>query len=226
MRVAHHHHHHHHLLRHKPLAFVAALSLLLFVYLVSHSPAPDQESASRSREELLGGVPALVRHRVSTKTVFMQHQGHAGGNSQEAAAAATGCGGGDGSRISSVDCTSGSSGEAHIVIVGGGLAGLVAALQAGQSVEAAGLALRITLLEKMGNVGGNSAKVWMCMYCAAAKPMAAIACLVPMIHHAACRMHVPKHNVVQSTICGSVPSLCVCTYICVRNEKRMHGPSF
>jgi hypothetical protein len=149
MRAA--HHHHTQLLRHKPLAFVAALSLLLLVYLINHSPVPDQgSSSSSSRGELRAGLQEpLLRHRITT---VMKQQGARDGRG------AAGCV--DGAR--GMDCNTGSSSstsQAHLVIVGGGLAGLVAAIQAAYSAESASLPLRITLLEKMGNVGGNSAKV-------------------------------------------------------------------
>lgn len=45
-----------------------------------------------------------------------------------------------------------------VVVVGGGLAGLTAAVEAHQQAAQQGLPLKVVLLEKMPKVGGNSAK--------------------------------------------------------------------
>jgi succinate dehydrogenase/fumarate reductase flavoprotein subunit len=49
-------------------------------------------------------------------------------------------------------------GPPTVAIIGSGLAGLSAALESSRYAAAAGAPLRIVLLEKMGNAGGNSAK--------------------------------------------------------------------
>lgn len=50
-------------------------------------------------------------------------------------------------------------GDTHsIVVVGGGLAGLAAVIEAQEAASAAGASIEIVLVEKMPKLGGNSAK--------------------------------------------------------------------